>query len=620
METVSICRRFNAALAETLTGDTQAAATLQSIEDENLLIMRAESEDRSPWYRFHPLLVEFLAVRLARRGTEAVNALHRRASLWFAEHGLVVEAIRHATLGQDVASAIAVIERSAPTAWRVSYLGPLHHVINNVAPESMVSHPRLLYLGALTLAITGRHARAATWLEQLRASDPANTRETASRVALASALGALQRDDTARALELLAPFEDGADSGGGATRSAFESHILGSTLAASLAAAGRYAEAHRVLDAHPMNPDDGDSVLLLAGCRPIVLLVEGRVAEAGQASTHTRTVAMYGSRSAWAGMSAAVLASVLYEQDRVEEAGELLANRLHGLGASSPEIMIRAMLCQVRLDLLQDSAEAALALLERQANFFRSIGLDRAVAYAGAEQARLLIAQGDRRAAVESIARLAPIAAAHARADGFRAEIPAIVALARARLELARDNHDDALREADTALEIAARLGRNSMRVVGELVAAMILHAGGRPTEALGRLARAVASAPGLGLVRTFLDEGEPLYPLLRALQDHPALDDDTREYAADLLRRFERHDRAPSRQDAGADPQVSLTPRELEMVGLIAAGMSNKRIAQTLNIRLETVKWNLKNVFVKLEVSSRYDAMMRARRLGLIK
>ena len=71
-----------------------------------------------------------------------------------------------------------------------------------------------------------------------------------------------------------------------------------------------------------------------------------------------------------------------------------------------------------------------------------------------------------------------------------------------------------------------------------------------------------------------------------------------------------------------GADGQEDegvLTPREVDIVRLVEAGMSNKRIANTLAISLETVKWNLKNIFLKLDVTCRYDAMIQARRSGLL-
>jgi LuxR family maltose regulon positive regulatory protein len=615
MEAMSICRQFNAALAETITGNTQSASLLELIEEENLLIMRAESEDRSLWYRFHPLFAEFLAARLARRGEAAVNTLHRRAGAWFAGKGLAVEAIRHATLGGDAASAVAIIERTAPATWTLSYLSPLLHLLNSVSPESIAAHPHLLYLGSLTLALTGRQARAAAWIAQMRASGDASSSEAAFRVAVASAVSALQGDDTAQAIALLEPLRSND------APSAFERHLFVATLVPSLAAAGRFAEAYRVLEAHPTTPDDDhdETALLMVGARSLLLLLQGNVLESERTSIYARSLAAHGRRSIQTRMSAALLAYILYEQDRIDDARELLADGLHGLGASSPEIRIRAVLCQARLDLLQDSAETALALLDRQASSFQSLGLDRAVAYMCAEQVHILSATGNRRRVIETVARLDEIAAAHAGSDGFVAEIPVVAAMARARLTLLCGDHEAAILALTQAREIATRLGRGQMLASIDILAALALHAAGRLPDALRFLMQAVQRGSRLGLVRTFVNEGAEVYRQLLRLKDDAQLDSAARAYVEELLGHFDPQPRALAADGKDAKAKAPLTPRELEILHLVAAGMSNKRIALTLSITLQTVKWNLKNVFEKLRVSSRYDAMILARRQGLI-
>ncbi|WP_434057689.1 response regulator transcription factor [Acidovorax cavernicola] len=68
-----------------------------------------------------------------------------------------------------------------------------------------------------------------------------------------------------------------------------------------------------------------------------------------------------------------------------------------------------------------------------------------------------------------------------------------------------------------------------------------------------------------------------------------------------------------------GLATHAGIKPREIEILQLLEQSMPNKRIALTLNTTLETVKWNLKNIFAKLGVPSRYDAMMVARKRGLI-
>ncbi|MNH31972.1 HTH-type transcriptional regulator AlkS [compost metagenome] len=134
-------------------------------------------------------------------------------------------------------------------------------------------------------------------------------------------------------------------------------------------------------------------------------------------------------------------------------------------------------------------------------------------------------------------------------------------------------------------------------------------------------LLEALAQGQQLGLVRTFVDEG----PRVRELLAHLELDDAEHKalvtYRAALLGRYQHDD-----EDAGQDQSARLatekavlTPREIAILQLISQAMTNKRIALTLNISLETVKWNLKNIYIKLGVSSRYDAMSWARKHELI-
>jgi LuxR family maltose regulon positive regulatory protein len=138
-------------------------------------------------------------------------------------------------------------------------------------------------------------------------------------------------------------------------------------------------------------------------------------------------------------------------------------------------------------------------------------------------------------------------------------------------------------------------------------------------------LAQAVEHGSRLGLVRTFVDEGKRLGDLLVRLAREGRLDASAAQHLDGLLARFGNAGQSPPAKDetvgASRPPgdAVNMTPRELEILRLISQAMSNKRIALTLNITLETVKWNVKNILAKLGVSSRYDAMTWARKKGLI-
>ncbi|MGH6651704.1 MAG: LuxR C-terminal-related transcriptional regulator [Sphingopyxis sp.] len=619
MESLSIARRFNASLAEAITGRGDAAALIDRIEEENLLIMRAESDARAAWFRFHPLFNEFLSARLARRGASEVAECHRRASRWFAKRRFVVEAVRHATLAGDIDEAVDIIEQAVPGSWKLSYLGPLLHLVDNLSLDAIATHPRILYLGSLTLSMTGASTRANAWLNRLGECAVANAPAFAFRIALIKASMALQQDDSTRCLDHLEPFEP-SDAG-----TAFERYVYLMARVACLAGAGRLDDALRLHDLNPIPPEDADDDLAMraTGSRTFALLVAGHIREAEPVSdfNYARAVAIHGRASTCANLSAATRSVICYERNRIDDARELLAKRQNNRQTSAPQMMIWATLCRVRLDHLQESAEAALALLERQKGYFRSLGLDRGTAYLGAEQVRILLADGQFQTAQAIAAQLDTMAtAAAASRASFAAEIPIVIGLAHARLDMARDDNEAALRGAEAMREAAAASGRKQLEITAALIAVLALEKSGRRADALAHLAATVALGGRLGFVRTFLDEGPVLLMLLRELAALAAPGATPPSHAAELVRQASVGSASGGAAEGPATTtDTLLTGREVEIVELVAAGMSNKRIALTLGISVETVKWNLKNIFTKLGVSSRYDAMVWARRQGLI-
>ena len=616
MESVSICRRFNASLAQAITGDPGAGAMLKRLDEENLLIFRVEADDRQPWYRFHALFGDFLATRLARRDSAAQTQLHNHAARWFAERKLLAEAVRHATLAGDLSYAAELIERAAPATWSLSQLSPLLRLLDRLPQDILFSRPRLFFLGCLAYALTARPAKAEAWLEQFHRSGAAQQADVAYRLPLVQAAIEVQRDRSEPIIGLLKDFKALSDDYS-VTR--FGAPAL---LAIAYLAAGRIDEALQCLDENPI-PEaerDAEMALVAEGARTQCYLQAGQIHEAERIGSVqlARAVTVHGHRSASAYLGAATLAEVYRELDRIDEAREVLANRNGLLQWTMPDTMLRATICRARLDLLQDSASVAMTFLERQERHFRTIGQDRPLAHCLAEQARIALLENDKAHAADKVAKLQTIAAQHQQSQGFQAEIPAIAALAQARLLLATNYPDKALEELAILSSYAKRFSRGQLQVTGQLLEACAHADLLQPEQAQAHVLAALSLGRRLGLVRTFLDEGEVLRKMLVALAGKP-LGSEDEAYLGRLLERFGSASSGRSSESSANGPSAMLTPRELAILQLISQAMANKRVALTLNISLETVKWNLKNIYAKLGVSSRYDAVSWARKNNLI-
>jgi LuxR family maltose regulon positive regulatory protein len=283
---------------------------------------------------------------------------------------------------------------------------------------------------------------------------------------------------------------------------------------------------------------------------------------------------------------------------------------------------VRTNLSRSRLDLLQKGADAALSFLRQQIAHLRSLGQIRPVAHLLGEQVRVSLIKGQRTHALELLHALEALADEHGKALGGRAELPAIAALARARILVSEDSRA-ALQALDTVKEYAERFHRGRLGVLVELLSAGVLDDLKEHDQALLRTRQALEVAQRLGLVRTVLDEGALSERLLNALAN-TALEEPLRQYVNELIEKLTgpcSPNLATPRARRSTTPgqQPLLTPREREILSLVAQAMSSKRIAHTLDITLETVKWNLRNIFAKLGVSSRYDAMVQARNQKLI-
>ena len=150
------------------------------------------------------------------------------------------------------------------------------------------------------------------------------------------------------------------------------------------------------------------------------------------------------------------------------------------------------------------------------------------------------------------------------------------------------------------------------------ILQAVALHANGEKDKATQQLGQAFDLAQPQGFIRIFVDEGKPMAQLL----SEAAAEGVRPEYTAKLLSAFQSEElnKEDKKDTPARRPGDSLSPRKLEVLQLIAQGLSNREISERLFLSLITVKGHNRNIFDKLQVQRRTEAVARARQLGLLK
>jgi LuxR family maltose regulon positive regulatory protein len=202
--------------------------------------------------------------------------------------------------------------------------------------------------------------------------------------------------------------------------------------------------------------------------------------------------------------------------------------------------------------------------------------------------------------------------------------------ITQARVALARNQPDEAVRLLSRLQDAAQGDGRRGRLIQIFLLKPLARQAAGDTRQALADLTTGLALAEPEGYVRVFLDEGPPMQRLLAKALSHVDAGS-LRGYASRLLSQFNAAphgvmaapeigslaaDRAASSGQALIEP---LSQRELEVLQLIALGRTNQEIAQQLIVAPGTVKAHTANIYRKLDVANRTEAVARARQLGIL-
>jgi LuxR family maltose regulon positive regulatory protein len=600
---------------------TPSQTILESLERANLFIV--PMDDRREWYRYHRLFADLLRSRLQTLLPDEVPLLYRRASDWYAAHEQVPEAVSYALVAGDVESAARLVEEHAFDMIHHGQLATLVGWLEELPAEVVRSWPWLGIASAWAHAYSGQWEGVEALLqdaEQAAQHLPAPSARTCEADHIAGhalAIRAYRRsldgdpvhgEDLAREALRLLPAADIATRSFAATVLAAMASARGD-IAAALQTLTPVAEAGRL---------SGEVLLTITALSELAAfyVMRGRLHQAAAtceealqlASTYSQ---QHGHPPAMVAFVYPRLSAVLYEWNDLEA-----TERYARLGAE---------LCQRwgqpdGLFLNQHQIAATLYAMGHTAEAFQLLGEMKRIAhralptyeaFTAALEARWRLAEGNLAAAAQWVqdSGLTPD-------DDLAMPITPGYRLL-ARILIAQNKVDEALRLLARLQRLDEACGFGVTLVRDLLIEALAWKLRGEPHHALAVLERALVLAEPEGYVRAFLDEGPQAVELLRAAAG--------RGMAAGHLPRLlaAAGEGLESERAAGVEqPQPliePLSPRELEVLDLLAAGYANKEIANTLVISVGTVKNHLKSIYGKLEVDSRTRAVARARELGLM-
>jgi LuxR family transcriptional regulator, maltose regulon positive regulatory protein len=328
-----------------------------------------------------------------------------------------------------------------------------------------------------------------------------------------------------------------------------------------------------------------------------------------------------GPNSIAAALPASLIARVKYEQGQIDEAEAWVIDRTSLIGSGTMlDCTWSAYFVIARVAAARMNFERARTILERAENQGVARDWGRLSAGAIAEQARLHLNDGRLDEATACVDRLERLARKYpAPRPCAWSEIEWYHKLARAHLLEQQARPDEAISILQQLQREAEAMQHRQFLICIAIRLSAVQLGAGKGAEAANRFHRVLTACAEAGLYQTVLDEGPVISKLLQTTQESGKVKADLIPYVDRLVAGLQRAGQDRLARTSSARILSALSPRETDILTLIAEGLSNKEIARSLEIGPETVKSHLKSVFTKLGVERRAQAVSRAQTLGLV-
>jgi LuxR family maltose regulon positive regulatory protein len=601
----SILDWLSGPLCDAVTSQEEGKALLEALERSNLFV--SPQDDKRHWFRYHHLFADVLHAHLMKEQPDQVPILHRRASEWFEHNGLEIKAFQHAAAASDIERAEHLIEgEGMPLQFRgggapvLNWLESLPKIALDARPSLWVTYASTLLFGGQHTAVEQKlQAAEAALLAHKQGTEPDDrSNDIVGRIAsIRATLAVIQHDvktiitQSHRALEYLHP--DNL-----LVRTA--THW---TLGYAYQLQGdRSAARQAYTEVIATGKSFGDSIYTIAATINLGQLQEADNQLSLAARTYRRVLQLTGDPPDPITCEAFLgLARITYQWNDLDTAQQYgqqclqLTRQMESVDTfASCEVFLAS------LKLAQRDAAGAAAILAEAESFVLQHNYVHQLPAVAAAQVMTLLQQGYLPAA-------AHLAETH--------EIP----ISQARVYLAQGDPSTALAVLEPLRQQVEAKGWEDEHLKVIILEAIAHHALGEREQAVQVLGDALALAEPGSFIRIFVDEGQPMALLLNETLNRGIAPN----YVQRLLTAFpfDETDQAVSSQTQASKSELDepLSQRELEILRLIAQGLSNREISQRLFLALNTVKGHNQKIYSKLQVQSRTEAIARARELDLL-
>ena len=604
-------------LCEAITGKPDAIKSLELLRSETPMLTSVENSD---WLRLHPLIREYLRSK-ASYSLSAIEQqeIHQRAWHWLAEQGDAEQAARHALAAGYAQDAFALIADSLyDSCMKAGHYGTVAEWLARMPETEIFLNTPLRLTAGWQAALNGDWQRAEHFVGSLVEPPDSDADLYGEALAiLAVANSRAERLDVAERYSSAYP-KNAADS--------LASRSITHIRAFSALFSGASEEARRLLANIPSDNRFFAQEVVHSRSLGHIYLWEGRptLADAAVRRRYALCEVAAGRRNELTMALANVLAAACWERDSRDEARALLAFRFNLI--ERPDSLMwseRSYLVLASIAASEGDESRAFALLEALTNIGATQGILSIRLQSLTERIRLHAARhraGQCAPLLEDLDNLF-VQQSHLTPVGLHPLLHLYRNLAHSYAALCSALPVDAEQWLEAAWPLAQQLNRGREMVQIQAMQALLCDIQGKSPDEL--LNAALGRAESGGQVRVFADTLPDITDLIsRWSSTENARGVVSREFIAQVLQaaRAAGNDQQPVvAVDVSAAASAFLTPKEAEVLNLLAGGLPNKRIASTMNLSSETIKWHMKKLFIKLNAGNRQHAVDRARLLGLI-